>query len=135
MTAYVGADPHEVLGVRRDATPRQVTQAFRREVLRGGHPDTGGDARAFRRLVAARDALLDQRAAPGDVPPASPSPGPRAPRPAGPARPAGAARPADAPHPAPASSDASALPLIVGAFLFFVAMPHVLLAIVLVLVP
>ncbi|WP_116949985.1 J domain-containing protein [Jiangella endophytica] len=121
-------DPHQVLGVRPGATPHQVTRAFRREVLRGGHPDTGGDARAFRRLVAARDALLTPPSGPATPAPPSPQPRPqpqppRAPHPAGPAR------------PAPSSSDASALPLIVLLFLFFVAMPHVLLAIVLVLVP
>lgn len=127
MKAELGAEPHHVLGVRRGATPQQVAQAFRREVLRGGHPDTGGDARAFRRLVAARDALLE--------PPPSPSPG--VPRPAPPPRPGPAA--AAAPHqhrPAPPrGSDSSALPLIVLLFLAFVAIPHVLLAIVITVVP
>ncbi|RIQ21368.1 MFS transporter, partial [Jiangella rhizosphaerae] len=59
-------------------------------------------------------------------------PRPQAPRPAGPTRTAPAGPPR---RPAPAPSDSIALPLIVGAFLFLVAMPHVLLAIVLVLVP
>ncbi|RIQ14498.1 TIGR02266 family protein, partial [Jiangella rhizosphaerae] len=59
-----------------------MTQAFRREVLRGGHPDTGGDAQAFRRLVAARDALLT----PSPIGPSAPPPRPQAPRPAGPTR-------------------------------------------------
>lgn len=121
-------DPHQVLGVRRDASPQQVAQAFRREVLRGGHPDTGGDARAFRRLVAARDALLTPPTGPATP---SPSPRPAPPRPH-PSRPASPPRPTG---PAPSSSDASALPLIVLLFLVFVAVPHVLLAIVLVLVP
>ncbi|WP_152690920.1 J domain-containing protein [Jiangella alkaliphila] len=123
MKAELGAEPHHVLGVRRGATPQQVAQAFRREVLRGGHPDTGGDARAFRRLVAARDALLE--------PPPSPSPSPAPPRPA----PAAAAAPRQ-PRPAPPrGSDSSALPLIVLLFLAFVAIPHVLLAIVITVVP
>ncbi len=117
-------DPHQVLGVRPGATPHQVTQAFRREVLRGGHPDTGGDARAFRRLVAARDALLAPVPAGPATPPSQSRPQPRP----APARPA--ARPAP-----PRGSDSSALPLIVLLFLAFVAIPHVLLAIVLVVVP
>lgn len=128
MTAELGAEPHHVLGVRRGATPQQVAQAFRREVLRGGHPDTGGDARAFRRLVAARDALLEPPTSPG-VPRPAPSPAPPRPRSAA----------AAAPHqhrPAPPrGSDSSALPLIVLLFLAFVAIPHVLLAIVITVVP
>lgn len=120
----MGMDPHQVLGVRRGATPQQVTQAFRREVRRGGHPDTGGDAHAFRRLVAARDALLTGPAAP---PPSAPRPHPRPapqPRPAGPSA-----------RPTRKGSDSSALPLIVLTFVAFITVPHVLLALVLVVVP
>ncbi|WP_053203516.1 J domain-containing protein [Jiangella muralis] len=120
-------DPHQVLGVRRGATPQQVTQAFRREARRGGHPDTGGDAHAFRRLVAARDALLTPAPAGPATPPVS-SPPPR-PRPAAQPRPRPAARPARR------GSDSSALPLIVLAFVAFITVPHILLAIVLVVVP
>lgn len=121
-----GADPHDVLGVRRGASPQQVTQAFHREALRGGHPDTGGDARAFRRLVVARDALLARppsaaAAAGGSATTAPPRPAQGPPGPAA--------------RPAPPSSDANALPLIVLLFLFLVGVPHVLLALVIMLVP
>jgi hypothetical protein len=123
-----GADPHEVLGVRRGASPQQVNQAFHREALRGGHPDTGGDARAFRRLVVARDALLEARHSPS----AATTPGRATPRPAAP-RPAGP--PSAAPRRAPSSSDANVLPLILLGLFILVGVPHVLLALVLVLVP
>ncbi|WP_157741224.1 J domain-containing protein [Jiangella sp. DSM 45060] len=121
-------DPHQVLGVRRGATPQQVTQAFRREVRRGGHPDTGGDAHAFRRLVAARDALLT----PPPTGPATPAPSaPRPhPRPAPQPRPAGPSA-----RPTRKGSDSSALPLIVLTFVAFITVPHILLALVLVVVP
>ncbi|WP_074946773.1 J domain-containing protein [Jiangella alba] len=131
-------DPHQVLGVRRGATPQQVTQAFRREVRRGGHPDTGGDAHAFRRLVAARDALLTPPpTGPATPPPSSPRPRPH------PAPPRPAARPTTRPTAQAAggatrtarSSDGSALPLIVLGFVAFITVPHILLAIVLVVVP
>ena len=132
MRALGGADPHDVLGVRRGASPQQVTQAFHREALRGGHPDTGGDARAFRRLVVARDALLAG-------PATGPVPGPRQARTGPAARPGPSAAPsaptATAARPAPPSSDANALPLLVLLFLFLVGVPHVLLALVIMLVP
>lgn len=121
VEALGGVDPHDVLGLRRGATPQQVNRAFHREALRGGHPDTGGDAHAFRRLVVARDALLEVRPAPAGGPSATPA-----------ASPAHPPRPA---RPAPPSSDGSALPLIVLLFLFLVGIPHVLLALVIVLVP
>ncbi|HEX6196581.1 MAG TPA: hypothetical protein VFZ37_11765 [Jiangellaceae bacterium] len=64
MTADVhqvsGRDPHEVLDVPRGAHREQVIRAFRRKVRHGGHPDTGGDARAFEEIVRARDVLLEQ---------------------------------------------------------------------------
>lgn len=53
-------DPHDVLEVPRGADRRQVITAFRRKVRQGGHPDTGGDARAFGEIVRARDALLER---------------------------------------------------------------------------
>ena len=120
-----GTDPHEVLGVRRGASPQQVTRAFHREALRGGHPDTGGDARAFRRLVVARDVLLQARPTPGVARP-GPSARPATPRPAAP--------PSAAPQRAP-SSDANVLPLILLGLFMLVGVPHVLLALVLLLVP
>lgn len=40
-------------------TAEQIEDAFRRAV-KHAHPDTGGSAEAFRRVTAARDALLDQ---------------------------------------------------------------------------
>ncbi|PZF79745.1 hypothetical protein C1I92_29615 [Jiangella anatolica] len=128
-TALGGADPHDVLGVRRGASPQQVNRAFHREALRGGHPDTGGDARAFRRLVLARDTLLANpvTSPPRPHPTPAAAPRPAAPRPAQP-------RPGQ-PRPAPSRSDGSALPLIVLFFLFLVIVPHVLLALVLILVP
>lgn len=130
IRALGGVDPHDVLGVRRGASPQQVTRAFHREALRGGHPDTGGDAYAFRRLVVARDALLSVRTSPGGATPATPAAAPRATE--------ADRRPPQAPgpvRPAPPSSDASALPLIVLLFLAFVVIPHVLLAVVLVVIP
>ncbi|TDC53069.1 hypothetical protein E1212_06515 [Jiangella ureilytica] len=129
LRALGGADPHDVLGVRRGASPQQVTRAFHREALRGGHPDTGGDARAFRRLVVARDALLTTPD-PGPVQAPGPSarPGPSAPPSASPGT---TARPA----PPPASADTNVLPLIVLLILFLVGVPHVLLALVIMLVP
>lgn len=81
-----GRDPHDVLEVPRGADRRQVIQAFRRKVRRGGHPDTGGDARAFEEIVHARDALLGQaqptarttvRPAPRATPRPTPRPTPR----------------------------------------------------------
>jgi hypothetical protein len=54
-------DPHDVLGVPRGADRRQVTRAFHRKALLGGHPDTGGDAEGFEELARARDVLLGSR--------------------------------------------------------------------------
>ncbi len=44
--------PHEVLGVRPDAGPAEVTEAFRRFALRN-HPDHGGDPDTFQAGVDA----------------------------------------------------------------------------------
>ncbi len=55
-----GRDPHDVLDVPRGADREQVVRAFRRKARHGGHPDTGGDARAFEEIVQARDVLLAQ---------------------------------------------------------------------------
>jgi len=62
--------PHEVLGVRPDAAPTDVAEAFRRYALRH-HPDRGGDAATFQAGVDAYHELLGRRPAtrraPADV--------------------------------------------------------------------
>jgi hypothetical protein len=50
--------PWQVLGVSSHATKEEVTLAYRR-LASQHHPDNGGDAAEFRRVTAARDALLD----------------------------------------------------------------------------
>jgi hypothetical protein len=55
-------DPYRValnLPQHGPLTAEQIEDAFRRAV-KHTHPDTGGSAEAFRRVTAARDALLDQ---------------------------------------------------------------------------
>lgn len=59
LTEASGRAPHDTLGVPEGADREQVIRAFRRRVRLGGHPDTGGDTRAFEELVRARDILLD----------------------------------------------------------------------------
>jgi DnaJ-class molecular chaperone len=51
-------DPYALLGVARDASPDDLKRAFRTRA-RELHPDTGGDAEAFRKLVEAYDLLRD----------------------------------------------------------------------------
>lgn len=46
----------QVLGVSAGAPAREVERAFRRRALQA-HPDRGGDADAFRTVLAARSAL------------------------------------------------------------------------------
>jgi curved DNA-binding protein CbpA len=63
--------PHEVLGVRPDAAPADVIEAFRR-YARAHHPDRGGDPATFQAGVKAYRRLLDERGpmtdrAPADV--------------------------------------------------------------------
>ncbi|WP_239000941.1 hypothetical protein [Jiangella asiatica] len=127
-----GVDPHEVLGVRRGASPEQVTRAFHREALRGGHPDTGGDARAFRRLVVARDVLLREPTPPRSTPARARTPQPsrppsqtRTPPPGPPAADADWRPPWEraSARPAPVSSGVLPLLLIV---LFLVGVPALL---------
>ncbi len=48
---------HEVLGVAIEATPAEITAAYRRLAM-VHHPDRGGDADSFRRIRAAYEALL-----------------------------------------------------------------------------
>jgi len=58
--------PHELLGVRPDASGADVTEAFRRFALRN-HPDRGGDPRAFQAGVDAYRRLSGRRRAPANV--------------------------------------------------------------------
>jgi hypothetical protein len=51
------AEAMALLGVSSDYTEEEVTAAFRRAVKKA-HPDAGGTAEQFRKLVAARDRLL-----------------------------------------------------------------------------
>ena len=59
--------PHDVLGVKPDATPADVTEAFRRYALRH-HPDRGGDPVAFRAGVDAYRRLVGRRPPSGRAP-------------------------------------------------------------------
>ena len=58
--------PYEVLGVRPDASPPDVTEAFRRFAL-SHHPDRGGDPETFQSGVEAYRRLLGTRRAPANV--------------------------------------------------------------------
>jgi curved DNA-binding protein CbpA len=51
-------DLYEVLGIKRTAGYEEVKKAYRLKVLEA-HPDTGGDAEAFREIQAAYDVLSD----------------------------------------------------------------------------
>jgi hypothetical protein len=51
------ADAIALLGVETDYTKADVLSAFRRKA-KEAHPDAGGTAEMFRKLVAARDRLL-----------------------------------------------------------------------------
>ena len=58
--------PHELLGVRPDASGADVTEAFRHFALRH-HPDRGGDPQTFQAGVDAYRRLRGRRRAPADV--------------------------------------------------------------------
>ena len=58
--------PHEVLGVTADATPAEVTEAYRQYALRH-HPDRGGDPATFQAGADAYRRLTGQRRAPAEV--------------------------------------------------------------------
>ena len=58
--------PHEVLGVQPDASPADVTDAFRRFALTH-HPDRGGDPETFNAGVEAYRRLTGRRRAPANV--------------------------------------------------------------------
>lgn len=51
-------DPHETLGVGKDATPDEINKAFRRAAKKA-HPDAGGSAAEFERLTKAVAKLRD----------------------------------------------------------------------------
>lgn len=51
-------DPWEIVGAPRTATMEEIRRQYR-ERARKIHPDVGGDAAAFRKLVAAFEMLLD----------------------------------------------------------------------------
>jgi len=55
VVATAGA--HDVLGVDRDASDEQIREAFQ-ERVKDVHPDHGGDAAEYGRVVKARDRLL-----------------------------------------------------------------------------
>ena len=59
--------PHDVLGVKPDAAPADITEAFRRYALRH-HPDRGGDPVAFQAGVDAYRRLVGRRPTPGRAP-------------------------------------------------------------------
>ena len=66
MSSVYGPDPHELLGVTPDASPDDLTRAYRR-LARQIHPDVTDDPAAaehFRALTAAYQRLLAAAAAP-----------------------------------------------------------------------
>ena len=66
MSSVDGADPYEVLGLTPDASPDDLTRAYRR-LARQVHPDVTDDPAAaehFRALTAAYQRLLAAAAAP-----------------------------------------------------------------------
>lgn len=65
--------PHDVLGVRRDASREELAAAYRRHALRH-HPDRGGDRATFEAGAAAYRRLATRPASP----PVRPGPRPRA---------------------------------------------------------
>ncbi|MFB6161220.1 MAG: ferredoxin Fer [Haloferacaceae archaeon] len=67
------ASPFDVLGIDPDADDEAVERAYRRRV-KEAHPDHGGSARAFQRVRAAYEAVLDGDASDADA--VAPDPGP-----------------------------------------------------------
>ena len=51
-------NPYDVLGVPRDATKKQINEAFRTK-SKAAHPDAGGTAEEFIKLKRAHDTLAD----------------------------------------------------------------------------
>lgn len=68
-------DPHTILGVSRQATLEEIHAAYR-EKARKHHPDAGGDAWAFKQVVAAHERLVALRTGHTAEPPAAPRPDP-----------------------------------------------------------
>jgi curved DNA-binding protein CbpA len=52
--------PYDVLGVEADADEAELDRAYRRRVMET-HPDQGGSARAFQRVKAAYEAIMNDR--------------------------------------------------------------------------
>ena len=50
-------DPHDILGLIKDAAPAEIRAAFRR-LAPAAHPDHGGTSEALTTLREARDAAL-----------------------------------------------------------------------------
>jgi hypothetical protein len=63
-------DPHTILGVSRQATLEEIHAAYR-EKARKHHPDAGGDAWAFKQVVAAHERLVTLRTGSAAEPPAA----------------------------------------------------------------
>ena len=59
-TVVVGREPpHEVLDLHPDADAEAINRAFRQKA-QTAHPDHGGSEEAFRRIIDAREAMLDE---------------------------------------------------------------------------
>lgn len=78
MAAPTGVDPREVLGVAPDATPAEITAAFRRQAKRW-HPDRLGGELAADRMALVNAAYAALRDPPGQSAPTRTSPSRRTP--------------------------------------------------------
>lgn len=57
-------EPHEILGVNKDAAKDEIKKAFKRKAMIL-HPDKGGDKDVFQEVKNARDTMLNGGKAPG----------------------------------------------------------------------